>query len=52
VKPIKCELKQRIIERTQYDEVEHSVSRSMYEIRGLVMQGNAVSVKSKQYKVL
>jgi hypothetical protein len=31
-KPIKRELKQSIIKRTQYNEVERSVSRSMYAV--------------------
>jgi hypothetical protein len=42
VKLIKRELKRRIIKRTQYNEVEHSVLRLMFEGRGLITQGNTV----------
>ena len=42
MKLIKYELKQRIIKRMQYNEIERGVSRSMYEGQGLRMQGNAV----------
>jgi hypothetical protein len=42
VKLIELELKQRIIKRTQHNEVEHGVSRLMYEGRGLITQGNTV----------
>jgi hypothetical protein len=44
-KQIKCELKQRIVERTQWNKVECGVSRSMYtdkvwECRGMQSESN------------
>ena len=52
VKLIKHELKQKIIKRMQYVEVKHSVSRLMYEGRGLRTQGNTNQSDMKSYKVL
>ena len=45
VKLIKCELKRRIIQGTEYNKVERGMLRSMYEGRGLRTQGNTVCVK-------